>query len=153
MQDEPGLRPTFVKVVTIAAGTTFIALGAWALFHPWSFFEAIAPWPPFNRHLIRDSGVFQVGLGTALILTAPRTKHRRASVLLAAGIAAGLHVVSHVLDHPLGGGQPLVDFPVLTVLAVTLLAAAAVSRKATGGGATNRVRSPGSNAGRTEKST
>lgn len=122
MSLEQDTRRQLAVVAAIVGGAVFVALGLWALLTPASFFETIAHWPPYNRHLIRDGGAFQVGIGAALLLASWRPNDALTVVLASGGIAALLHLASHVIDHPLGG-RPLVDLPALTILAVTFMIA------------------------------
>jgi len=83
-------------------GAVLTATGAWALAAPRSFFDVIATYPPYNRHLIHDIGAFLVGLGVAFLVG---LKARRAltAALVANAAAAVLHEVSHIVDRDLGG--------------------------------------------------
>lgn len=112
-----------VRAVTLGGGVSFVALGVWALAAPRSFFDAVATFEPYNRHLLHDAGAFQAGLGAVLGLAGfPERIDGLAAALLGVGAGAGLHVVSHLLDRTLGG-RPVTDIPILTILAVALLAA------------------------------
>ena len=51
------------KVVSAAAGLLLVATGLWAFAAPRSFFESVATYPPFNKHLLHD-----LGLGATLLL-------------------------------------------------------------------------------------
>lgn len=122
MNLEQDTRRHLAAVAAIVGGATFVAFGLWALLTPVSFFETVAHWPPYNPHLIRDSGAFQIGMGASLLLAPWRPSDALTAVLAGGGIAALLHLTSHIIDHPLGG-RPLVDFPTLTILAVALIVA------------------------------
>lgn len=104
------------------AGIFFAAAGIAAFLAPAAFFEAAAAFEPYNPHLIRDIGAFQIGLGVVLLLS---VWFRDALIVALGGVGAGslVHSVGHVLDRHLGG-TPMVDIPVFGALSVLLLAAA-----------------------------
>jgi hypothetical protein len=92
----------FVRAVVLVTGLSMLALGLWAFFSPRSFADQIATFPPYNRHLLHDVGAFQIGIGTAVLLT---LVWRDAVLVGLGGYVAGgaMHTVSHVLDAGLGG--------------------------------------------------
>ncbi len=109
------------RLVAIAVGVFIAALGVWALVDPLSFYEQLATFPPYNRHLFHDVGAFQIGIGATLLLVA----FARDPLLLAlTGTAIGsvLHAVSHVMDRDLGGRTT--DPWSLGLLGLVVLAAA-----------------------------
>jgi hypothetical protein len=118
----------FERSVAAVAGFVFLAAGMWAFFAPASFFEAAATFEPYNVHLIRDIGAFQIGIGAVLVLG---VLLRDALLAALAGASAGavFHLISHLIDRDLGG-DPGVDIPVFGLTAV-LLVAAALTRAAT----------------------
>lgn len=106
------------------AGTGLLAFGLWAMIDPQSFFDALATFEPYNKHLIQDLGAFQIGLGAVLLLAAwPRVDDALIVALAGVGIGMVAHVVSHVIGHDLGG-TPEVDIPFFALLGGLLLAAA-----------------------------
>lgn len=117
-----GKTALFPRVVAGAAGAFFAAAGMAAFLAPAAFFEAAAAFEPYNAHLIRDIGAFQLGLGMVLLLS---VWLRDALVVTLVGVGVGslVHSVGHVLDRHLGG-TPMVDIPFLAALSVLLLAAA-----------------------------
>ena len=108
------------SVVSAIGAGFFLIPGAWAFFAPRSFFDKLAPWPPYNEHFIHDIGSFQIGLGVALLVTLFARRGLVAG-LAGAATAALVHVVSHVLDY--GDGGRTTDPYGLGLLAVALLAA------------------------------
>lgn len=108
-------------LTTAALGVLTLAFGLWAFLAPVSFFEVIAPFEPYNRHLVHDAGALQAGVGAALLLA---TAGRSAHVVALGGFIAfeALHVVSHFLDRDLGG-NPVRDITFLVVLALVGVAA------------------------------
>ena len=112
-----------LDISTAAIGGAVLSLtGAWALAAPRSFYDAIATYPPYNRHLIHDIGAFLVGLGVAFLVG---LKARRALTvaLVANAVAAVLHEVSHIVDRDLGGKAS--DPWLLGVVAVLFVVVAA----------------------------
>ena len=117
----------FERSVAAVAGVVFLVAGVWAFFAPASFFEAAASFEPYNVHLIRDIGAFQIGIGAVLVLGV-LLRDALLAALAGASTGAVFHLVSHLIDRDLGG-DPAVDIPVFGLTAV-LLVAAAVSRAA-----------------------
>ena len=117
-----GRGAQFTRVVAIGGGLVFLLPGLWAFVAPESFFENAAMFPPYNEHLIRDIGVFQLGLGAALLFAA-FLRDGMLAVLAGASVGAVAHVVAHVIDRDLGG-NPAVDIPAFGIVAVLLIAGA-----------------------------
>jgi hypothetical protein len=117
----------FERSVAAVTGVVFLVAGAWAFFAPASFFDAAATFEPYNVHLIRDIGAFQIGIGAMLVL-ALLVRDTLLAALAGAGTGAAFHLISHLIDHDLGG-DPAVDIPVFGLTAMLLLAAA-ISRAA-----------------------
>src|SRR3990170_3165740 len=88
--------------IAIVVGLFNLVLGVWAFVAPRSFFDAVATFEPYNRHLLHDVGAFQAGLGTTL-LGALVWRDALFVALAANGLAAVLHFVSHLVDRDLGG--------------------------------------------------
>ena len=55
------MQTTIGRVATTAGAIFFSLSGAWALVDPSSFYDQVAPWPPYNEHLVHDAGVFSSG--------------------------------------------------------------------------------------------
>jgi hypothetical protein len=108
----------------IAGAALFLLPGAWAFADPASFYDAVALFPPYNRHLLHDVGAFQLGLGTALVLGLVGWNGLRVA-LWAVAVAAVLHAISHVIDRDLGGRDT--DPLALSLVAAVLVAAAVAS--------------------------
>jgi uncharacterized membrane protein len=113
----------FETIVLVLAGMFFLAPGIWAFAAPHSFYEQLAPFPPYNRHLLHDIGAFQIGIGAALLL-ASRWADARFVVLAGAAAGASVHLLSHLIDRDLGGKDT--DVVVFGALAVLLVIAAAL---------------------------
>ncbi len=113
----------FPQIIAVLAGVFFVVAGAWALAAPRSFFETLAVFEPYNRHFIHDIGAFQIGLGAVLLLGV-LVRDGLLVALAGVGVAAVLHVVSHLLDRGIGG-EPATDIPFFGLVAALLVAAAA----------------------------
>lgn len=113
----------FPRAVAIIGGVAFIAIGIWAMVDPRSFFEAAAPFEPYNQHFLQDVGAFQIGLGVVLLLAGlPSRADGLTVALIGVGVGAALHAVSHMVGQDLGG-TPEQDIPLFAAMAVILLAA------------------------------
>ena len=112
----------FERTVAGATGVVFLVAGAWAFLAPDSFFDAAATFEPYNVHLIRDIGAFQIGIGAVLML-ALLAHDALLAALAGASIGATFHLLGHLIDQDLGG-QPFVDIPVFGLTAALLVAAA-----------------------------
>jgi hypothetical protein len=103
------------------AGGFLVAFGVWAMFAPVSFFDQVATFEPYNRHLIQDIGAFQIGLGLVLLLAA-MLADSMATGLIGVGLASLAHTASHLLGLDLGG-RPELDIPAFAGLGLVLLGA------------------------------
>ena len=122
-------RDTALTALALAGAAFFIAFGLWSFFGPQSFYDNVADFPPYNRHLFHDVGAFQIGIGTALLAAIVRRGDGVLVALAGAGVGSAFHFVSHVQDHDLGGSDAATAF--LGVLALLLLIGAAI--RGTGG--------------------
>ena len=118
-------RHRLPMAVAIVAGIGYLALGAWAMADPRSFFDAIATFDPYNPHFVQDIGAFQIGLGVVLVLAASRAEGL-AAALLGVGAGTAAHTVSHVIGRDLGG-SPQTDIPTFGILAFALLGAGIIA--------------------------
>jgi hypothetical protein len=113
------------RAVAIVAGGAFIAIGAWAMVDPSSFFATVAMFEPYNQHFVQDIGAFQIGLGAVLLLGSASPRPDGLVVaLLGVGVGATCHLVSHLIGRDLGG-TPERDIPLFGAMAVVLVAAGA----------------------------
>jgi hypothetical protein len=106
-------------------GALLFALGGvWALVAPHSFFQTIAPYPPYSRHLFHDVGAFQLGIAAALG-AGLAGRPGLAVGLWGGAVGASAHALSHWLDADLGGhaSDPVSITAVAVVLVVGLTAA------------------------------
>lgn len=107
------------RLIALVVGGFYVAVGAWAFVVPAAFYDSVATFAPFNRHLMHDAGAFQVGLGLALVVPAAMRLALRPGLLAVLG-GSLLHLLSHVEDSQLGG-HPLTDFPVLGLICLVLV--------------------------------
>ncbi len=104
--DDPrsSVRNDLVSSIVIGAlGLFTLALGAWALADTSSFYDNIAEFPPYNRHLLHDIGAFQVGLGAALLFALVWRGDAILAVLGGATAGTVTHWAAHVADDGMGG--------------------------------------------------
>ncbi len=133
MTDLTAVLNRYPRIIATVGGATLVGLGVWAMAGPGSFFDTLATFDPYNRHLIQDIGAFQIGLGTVLLLAAAP---RRADGLAVGLLGVGVGMVAHTLSHAVGtdlGGTPAVDIPVFSLLAGLLLAGGLVRINASKG--------------------
>lgn len=109
--------------LTAFSAVFFLDLGLWAFFDASSFFDELADFPPYNAHFIHDIGAFHAGLGAVLALALLFPRDGVLVALGGVGSGAGLHFITHVRDHDLGGSDS--DTILLGVLGVLMLAGAA----------------------------
>ena len=114
------MRTRLGQTATITGCLFFVVTGLWAFAAPRSFYENVAPWPPYNEHLWHDAGSFSLGLGVGLALTLTRRRMNLAG-LAGAATAAVFHAISHVIDYGEGGRDS--DPYLLGLLALALVAA------------------------------
>ncbi|MDP8956733.1 MAG: hypothetical protein M3N24_07230 [Actinomycetota bacterium] len=109
-----------MAVLAAWVGAIFtLVTGAWALVAPRSFYEVLATYPPYHRHLFHDIGAFQLGIAAALLAGLAR-RTPLAVGLWGGAVAATLHAVSHWIDAGLGGRAS--DPWLLSLLAAVLVA-------------------------------
>lgn len=114
----------FPPVIAWIGGGSLVLLGLWAMAGPRSFFDALATFEPYNRHLIQDIGAFQIGLGAVLLLAVADRGGARLDAMSVALLGVGVGMVAHVVSHAVGtdlGGTPEVDIPVFAILGGLLL--------------------------------
>src|ERR687885_1797746 len=98
-----------------------LALGAWQLIAPGSFFDAIGPFGRSNPHYTRDVGTFTLALGVAFAL-AYRWPAWRPGVVGYALLQYVFHAINHLADIANADPEwvgPL-DFALLAVTTLVL---------------------------------
>ena len=119
------------RVIALLIGVFLVVLGLWAFFGPRSFYDQLATFPPYNRHLLHDIGAFQFGLGATLLI-AMAWADALGAALAGVGAGAVLHAAAHWADRDLGGKSS--DPYLLTLLAVVIVAAALARARSRPGG-------------------
>ena len=109
----------YVAIIMIVAGLGMLGAGIWAWLAPLSFAQAVAF--SYHEHFLHDLGVFQIGIGVAL-LVAMVCRDARAVALTALLTTNILHAVNHAYDRHLGGH----DSDAYLLAALSLLVAAAL---------------------------
>jgi hypothetical protein len=109
-----------------AGGAFLVVSGLWALLAPQSFYDAVATYPPYNKHLIHDIGAFMTGLGAALF-AGLRFGRALTVALIGNAVAAVAHEISHVIDRDLGGKSS--DPLTMGVIAVVFVVAAVIASR------------------------
>ena len=98
-----------------------VALGAWQLISPGSFFDAIGPFGTPNSHYTRDVGTFTLALGVAFAI-AYRWPAWRPGVVGYALLQYAFHSINHLAD--IGDADPKwvgpVDFALLALTTLIL---------------------------------
>src|SRR5713226_4601472 len=106
------------RILAAIVGLFYTVTGAWSFFLPASFYSTVADFAPYNIHLLRDVGAFQVGMGLVL-LAAAATGRGLAPALFGVLMGSLLHLVAHNIDIRLGG-HPTTDLPALSAIAAVL---------------------------------
>ena len=122
------MRATLGTRIAVVVGAVTAGLGLWAFAAPRSFYDQLATFPPYNRHLLHDVGAFQAGLGAMLILGVVMT-NALAGALWGFTVGSALHAVSHVVDRDLGG-RALDPVGLAILAAASAVAAVLVARRA-----------------------
>jgi hypothetical protein len=117
---------TGIRVVALVGIAFWVVSGTWAFASPASFYDAVATYPPFNAHFLRDIGSFMLGLGAGLAV-ALWWRDALAAALAGSAVGATFHVASHIIDLDQGGSW--VDIVGLAALALALGAAALAQRR------------------------
>jgi hypothetical protein len=122
-------EPTFRAVLYIL-GASQLALAAWMIVSPGSFFDAVAGFGVQNNHYIRDNATFPLAIGVGLLIAAGRPSWRF-PVLVVAAVWYLAHAVNHLVD--IGESDPdwvgPADFVVILVSGLALLWLALVAAR------------------------
>jgi hypothetical protein len=93
----PTARRDLVALLIANYALFHVALGAWQLISPGSFFDAIGPFGDSNPHYTRDVGTFTLALGVAFAI-AYRWPAWRIGVVGYALFQYAFHAVNHLFD-------------------------------------------------------
>ncbi len=112
-----------VRAALLAVGATQLAVAAWMVADPASFFDHVGGFGARNDHYLRDVATWYAALGAAAVVAAARPAWR-VPVLALALVQYALHAVNHVADADLavGATDGTLDAVVLALGAVTLAA-------------------------------
>jgi hypothetical protein len=123
-------EPTF-RVILLAFGISQLALAAWMIVSPDSFFDSIAGFGVQNDHYIRDNAMFPLAIGVGLVLAAGRPSWRL-PVLVISAVWYLAHSVNHLVD--IGESDPdwvgPADFVALLLTGLALLGLAVQAAQA-----------------------
>lgn len=122
---------TGIRIVALLGTAFWLVSGSWAFAAPAAFYDAVATYPPFNAHFLRDAGAFMLGLGGGLAI-ALWWRDALAAALAGSAVGAAFHTAAHVIDRAQGGS--LSDTLGLATLTVAFVLAAVMQhrRKARG---------------------
>lgn len=102
---EPAARGRSIRHMAAGVGFGFIVFGIWLLAAPDAFYTTVpgvSATGPLNHHFIQDIGAAYAAAGAALGLAA-RFPAAGLLLLAPAGIFAGLHAITHVVEWLLFG--------------------------------------------------
>lgn len=123
-------EPNF-RAVLLVFGVSQLALAAWMIVSPGSFFDAIAGFGTQNDHYIRDNATFPLAIGIGLLVAMGRPSWR-VPVLLISAVWYLAHSVNHLVD--IGESDPgwvgPADFVVILLTGVALLGLALLAARA-----------------------
>jgi hypothetical protein len=114
-------RRDLISPLIAGYAAVHVALGAWQLSAPGSFFDAIGPFGTSNAHYTRDVGTFTLALGIAFAI-AYRWRAWRPGVVGYAFLQYLLHAGNHLADIDAAHPKPLgpIDFALLSATCVVL---------------------------------
>lgn len=98
------MKRRVIRILLVAQAVGSVYVGAWALFAPRSFFDGFpgggSAWtaglPPYNEHLVRDVGAFNLVLaGLAIWAAVVMVKQ----IVIGASLASLVFAVPHTIFH------------------------------------------------------
>ena len=114
-------RRDLVALLILQLAVVHVALGAWQLIAPGSFFDVLGPFGTSNEHYTRDVGTFTLALGIAFAI-AWRVPAWRLGVVGYALFQYSFHAVNHLVD--IGDADPErmgpIDFATIGLTALVL---------------------------------
>jgi hypothetical protein len=98
-EHEPAGRATrlALRTLIVVAGAYHLALGAFMVVAPKTFYDKLGPFGPYNDHYVRDNSAFYLALGVALLVAVARVRWQ-VPLLALATLQYGLHVLNHIWD-------------------------------------------------------
>jgi uncharacterized membrane protein len=85
------------RTLVMVAGVYHLALGAFMVAAPKTFYDKIGPFGPYNDHYVRDNATFYIALGIALLVAVARVRWQVPLLALAA-LQYAVHVLNHIWD-------------------------------------------------------
>jgi predicted anti-sigma-YlaC factor YlaD len=120
------MRVAATKLILVFCGLMMLLPALALLFAPRWFYDAIADFPPFNRHFAGDAGAFSLALGVGLMIAARKPIAHR-NLIGVAALGNVIHVLNHLYDdlivdggnieHILSNTLPLVLLLILLIFA------------------------------------
>jgi hypothetical protein len=116
-----GTRRDLVALLILNFAVVHVALGAWQLISPGSFFDVLGPFGTSNEHYTRDVGTFTLALGVAFAI-AWRRPAWRVGVVGYALFQYAFHAVNHLADIDAADPERMgpIDFATIGLTAVVL---------------------------------
>ncbi len=90
-------RDRMLRALLAFLASAQLALGAWMVASPHSFFDTLGGFGVFNEHYVRDVATWYLALGLALVVAVRRASWR-VPVLALATVQYVLHFVNHLVD-------------------------------------------------------
>jgi hypothetical protein len=114
-------RRDLVALLILNFAAVHLALGAWQLISPGSFFDVLGPFGTSNEHYTRDVGTFTLALGVAFAI-AYRHPRWRVGVVGYALFQYAFHAVNHLADIDEADPKAMgpIDFAAIALTAVLL---------------------------------
>jgi hypothetical protein len=97
------LSESSFRTILVVLGLSQLALAAWQIVSPGSFYDSIAGFGAQNDHYIRDAAAFPLAIGIGLLVVVGRPSWRF-PVLLVSAVWYLAHAVNHLFD--IGDADP-----------------------------------------------
>jgi hypothetical protein len=124
------LSESTFRAILLVFGGSQLALAAWMIVSPGSFFDAVAGFGTQNDHYIRDNATFPLAIGIGLLVAAGRPSWRF-PVLLVSAVWYLAHAVNHLVD--IGESDPdwvgPADFVAILLTGLALLGLALMAAR------------------------
>lgn len=118
------------RAVLYLLAVSQLALAAWMIVSPSSFFDAVAGFGAQNDHYIRDNATFPLAIGVGILVAAGRPSWRF-PVLLVSAVWYLAHAVNHLVD--IGESDPdwvgPADFVAILLTGLSLLGLALLAAR------------------------
>ena len=138
MSDRTERRRRILRVGLVLLSIPAAQLAVWATLAPRSFYDDfpgggnawVSPSGPYNEHLVRDIGAFNLGLLLVAILAIVTLERRLVQASLLASIASGTpHLIFHITDtESLSTSDNVASLTGLTLIVLVPLALLPLTR-------------------------